>query len=73
MVSKRCLVILAVMYVWLSPVASGAGSPRFVVILEETIEGETPTVPEGQGILETGLLEKGYSRWRRRGRMLPSP
>jgi len=60
MVSGRFLVVLAVISICLLPVVSWAGSPRFVVILQETIEGETPTVPEAQGVLEAGLIDKGY-------------
>ncbi len=56
----RLLLCLAVGSSWLVSFSAFAGSPRFVVILEEAIEGDTPTVPEGQGVLETGLVEKGY-------------
>ncbi len=40
--------------------SAGGAAPRFVVVIEETVEGNASAVPEVQGAIEAGLMGKGY-------------
>jgi hypothetical protein len=57
---RSILSVVVVLVALAAPLDAGAEQPTFVIILDETIEGETPTVPEAQGIVENGLINKGY-------------